>query len=177
MEIWRDIEGYEGLYQVSNEGRVRSLDRDIEKIRNGKKFISHLKGRIKKQDGRINKRYICHYLWKNGEQDWFLVHQLVAKAFIPNPNGYTVVHHKDNNPENNYVENLEWISDEDHRLLHTNEKSKQIYQYNLDGDLVKIWSSIKECGRNGFDTANVSRCCNPKYESYKTYKGFKWRRC
>jgi len=100
-EIWRDIKGYEGLYQVSNLGRVKSLGRQH--------------GFLYKQD-RIMKPFKTKFnyykinLYKNGVKKNFFIHRLVALAFIPNPNNYPVINHKDENPSNNYVDNLEWCT-------------------------------------------------------------------
>ena len=99
-EIWRPIVGYEGLYEVSSYGRVRSLDRYDNK--------NHFrKGLIMKQnnDGR---GYMSVILCLNGKIKKYLVHRLVAQAFIPNPDNLPEVNHKDENPENNSVTNLEW---------------------------------------------------------------------
>ena len=176
MEQWRDIKGYEGLYQVSNEGRVKSVERDMIKTYNGVEYKCHRKEAIKKPHiircNGFNRS--AHDLWKDNVREQLQTSHLVALAFIPNPNGYTVVHHKDHNPMNNCVENLEWISDDEHRLLHDGEHKKKIYQYSIDGELIKVWESIAECVHSGFDRANISKCCNPKYVHYKTYKGFKW---
>ena len=162
---------------MSNEGRVRSLDRDVERTsKNGKKYIAHLKGEIKKIKGSINGYKPCS-LWKDNEQNDFLVHQLVATAFIPNPNGYTVVHHKNHNRGDNRVENLEWIDKNEHNSMH---KRKQVCQFTLDGELFAVYSSIKEAtNQTNYDESCISRCCNPSCKSYKTYKGYKWefRRC
>ena len=96
-EEWRDIEGYEGLYQVSNLGRVKSLNY------NHTKSEKILKG-IPDKDG-----YLRVALFKNGRKD-YMVHQLVAKMFIPNPNDLPVINHKDENKQNNTTENLEWCT-------------------------------------------------------------------
>ena len=95
MEEWRDIEGYEGLYQISSLGRVKSFPRPTTP------------GGILK----INKRkdgYCSVMLCKNGKTKRFLVHRLVAKAFIPNPNNLPMINHKNENPSKNIVDNLEW---------------------------------------------------------------------
>lgn len=171
MEIWRDILGYEGLYQVSNEGRVRSLNYNKTKqIKIIKPFISRC-------------GYLIVLFSMNGKRKHFQVHRLVAEAFIPNPNNYPQVNHKDENPENNRVENLEWCDcfyninygkrteKARKKLLNHPQKSKQIYQYTIGGELVAIWPSSKECGRNGFFQSAVNRCCNGKI---KTHKGYRW---
>ena len=104
-EIWKDIQGYEGRYQVSNLGRVRSLSR---KRWNGYTF-TNLEGRILKLRLNKNKGYLNVILYdghRNGKT--IEIQRLVAQAFIPNPNNLPCVNHKDENPRNNKVENLEW---------------------------------------------------------------------
>lgn len=99
-EIWRPVEGYEGLYEVSSYGRVKSLDRyDRRKcFRKGRILIQN-------NDGR---GYMSVQLCVNGKIKKYLVHRLVSQAFIPNPDVLPEVNHKDENPENNSVTNLEW---------------------------------------------------------------------
>lgn len=92
MEIWRDIKGYENLYQVSNLGNVRSLKTN--------KNLYYSKSR----------RYLRVGLFKDKKRSCFSIHRLVAEAFIPNPNNYPCVNHKDCNGNNNKVDNLEWCT-------------------------------------------------------------------
>ena len=108
QEEWRDVVGFESYYQVSNLGRVRSLDRDIPYMFNGKTVIQHKKGQIMKlrpDSGgylRVN-LHVAHV------KDKLLgVHRIVAQAFIPNPENLPCVNHKDYNRANNCVDNLEW---------------------------------------------------------------------
>lgn len=103
-EIWKDIVGYEGLYQVSNLGNVKSLQR-LEKTKDGKSRIRN--GRIMKFS---KSQYYQLDLCKNGFITKYSVHRLVAQAFIPNPNNYPCINHKDENKLNNTVENLEWCT-------------------------------------------------------------------
>lgn len=100
MEIWKDIEGFEGLYQVSNEGRVRSLDHYANNhfIEGVMRTPSHTK------DG-----YVKYRLVANGKDVTARVHRLVALAFIPNPENKETVNHIDGNKNNNHVSNLEWM--------------------------------------------------------------------
>ena len=93
MEIWRDIHGYEGKYQVSNYGRIKSL------------YTNKLKKATIKNWG-----YKCVDLYLNGKRENKTIHRLVAMTFIPNPNGYKVINHIDGNKLNNNVNNLEWCT-------------------------------------------------------------------
>ncbi len=133
-----------------------------------------------------DKGYLVVGLYDNVGMKNLKVHRLVAEAFIPNPNNYPQINHKDENKENNNVENLEWC-DSKYNINYGNHNQrvsitkkgkipksnppKTVYQYTLDGELVKIWSSISECSRNGFTISHISLCCNGKE---KTYKGYKW---
>ena len=167
-EIWRNIEGYEGLYQVSSLGRVKSLGND--KSRKDKILFQY-----ESKSG-----YLYVTLCKEGKLKSFRVHRLVANAFIPNPNNFKCVNHKDECKTNNCVDNLEWC---DHKY-NTNygtciqrraEKqrngvlSKQVYQYDKNHNLIKIWQSVMECGRQGFDQGNISKCCLGKRKSHRGY--------
>ena len=104
LEEWKVIPGYEGMYEASSKGNIRSLDREI-KDKNG--HIRHQKGKVIRTyyDKRGYKR--C-YLCKDGDNKQLLVHQLVAKAFIPNANNYKMINHKDETHDSNCPGNLEW---------------------------------------------------------------------
>ena len=101
MEIWKDINGYEGLYQISNFGRVKSLERK----HNWGGSIYNVSEKILKQTTIL---YCRVGLTKNKKMKNWLVHRLVADAFVPNPNKYPIVMHKDDNPKNNNYTNLSW---------------------------------------------------------------------
>ena len=101
-EIWKEIEGYEGLYQVSNLGRVKSLDRYV--LRNGNSLF--VKGIVLSQLN--NRGYLAVRLCNSGKYKNYLVHRLVANAFIHNDNNYYEINHIDENKHNNHVDNLEW---------------------------------------------------------------------
>ena len=172
-EIWKDIEGYEG-YQVSSEGRVRSLDRWVV-YKNGKKRFR--KGMILKPFLN-NCGYFQVYLGKNGKQKWLKVHRLVAKAFIPNPDNLPEVNHiNEFDKTDNKVENLEWCD----RSYNVNygtgvqrrreKQGKKVYQYTTDNQLVKVWDSLSECVRNGYYNTCITKCC---MGVYKQHKGYKW---
>ena len=157
-EIWKDIKNYEGLYQISNLGRVKSLWYGREKI-----LIP-----VKLKNG-----YLRVILCKNGILKTYYVHRLVAEAFLDNPNNLPQVNHKDENKQNNNVENLEWCTNEYNINYGTRTErcSKKVYQYTIDNILIKKWNSIAECERNGFKHSLIIYCCQGKR---KTHKGFKW---
>lgn len=162
-EEWRPIEGYPN-YEVSNMGRVKSLN------------YNHTKKEKLLKQGITNRGYYRIQIYNN-QIVKCSVHRLVATAFIPNPDNLPCVNHRDENPQNNSVENLEWC-DVKYNANYgtaikrsTTKRSKQIYQYNLQGELLKIWNSTMECGRNGFIQSNITQCCNGKR---KTHKGFIW---
>ena len=153
-ECWKDIEGYEGLYQVSNLGRVKSLRRSAVLGKN----IREVKEKIIKPFI-TNKGYYQILLSKKGKTSHKYVHRLVAMAFIPNPNEYIIINHKDENPLNNCVDNLEWcdysynnnygnrnkiVSDK----MTNGKLSKQVLQLTLNGDFIKEYPSTKQVKEN-----------------------------
>lgn len=115
-EIWKDVECFEGLYQVSNLGRVKSLKRVIEqKNINGTPYIRAIQEKILKPQ--IHKNgYVCVGFTVNGKVYGRLVHRLVAQAFVPNPSNKPEVNHKDGNKENNSMENLEWCTARENQM-------------------------------------------------------------
>ena len=106
-EIWKDVEGYEGLYEVSNKGRVRSLDHYIE-ITKGHPQIC--RGRVLKNWVHPKTHYCVTDLSKNGKRVHVKTHRLVAKAFIPNPDNKPFIDHINRNRQDNRVENLRWVT-------------------------------------------------------------------
>lgn len=171
-EVWKDVVGYEGIYEVSNLGKIRSLNY------NGTRTCKEMKGSPNK-DG-----YIKLTLTKDKKKKTVLLHKLVADAFLENPDNLPIINHKDENKSNNNLSNIEWCTipynnsygTRLERLSESNtngKKSKTVYQYTLDGELVNVWPSANECGRNGFKTTCVSRCCLNKPHC-NTYKGYKW---
>jgi len=183
MEIWRDIKGYEGLYQVSNYGRVKSLERVVErKSKYGKCSNYRHKSRIIKQYAFDNCGHLQVDLHKDNTKNHKQVHRLVAEAFIPNPNNYDVVHHKDHDVNNNKVENLEWMDKGEHTSMHTTESlGKTTYQYTLDGKLLAIYISANEAAKQlGYNVTDISRCCNGgfyhkgKWHKRETSGGYRW---
>jgi len=174
-EIWKDIKGYEGLYQVSNLGRVKSLERKVP-FRNTFKTI---KERVLKYcyDGN---HYAYISLIKNGEKKNKTVHRLVAEAFIPNPNNLPQVNHIDENKENNKLINLEWC-DSLHNLLHSNvikkgnnSRKKAIQQFTKDGKFIAEFNGVLEaCRQLNFKShAGIVECCKG---TRCTAYGYKWK--
>lgn len=172
IEEWRSITGYEGLYEVSNIGRVRSLTRYKKVIK------PHI----------TNAGYYQYQLWHNGECHVASAHRLVAQAFVPNPSKDNVVNHIDENKLNNSAENLEWISHADNcrygtaiarrtqhldyskrRINNANQIkacSKRINQYTKDGEFVRTWASATECSREtGMSISGIRSVVNGKRNS------------
>ena len=157
-EIWKDIQGYEGLYMVSNLGNIKSLNYR----RTGKEeYLTFLTN---------STEHIQVILFKNGNKKPFQVHILVAQAFIPNPENKSEVHHIDGNPANNSVDNLMWVTHKEHRIIH---QSKPVCQYTLDGKFIKEWDSATDIKNTlGFDNSLISKCCRKKRP--QVY-GFIWK--
>ena len=178
-EIWKDIKGYEGLYQVSNLGNVRSLDH----IRKNGKTDNHkclTKGRLLKLAVQKESGYLFCVLSKNGNTKGYRVHRLVAETFIPNPNNYKCVNHKDENKSNNKLENLEWCTHKYNNNYGTKPiriakgNSKKVNQYDLKGNFIKQWESLIEAERYlkiKKASSTIGACCMKKI---KTAYGYKW---
>lgn len=169
QEVWKDVVGYEGLYQVSNLGAVRSLRSGSPKL---------LRQRYDAYGYKILDFCVC------GVQQTFKVHRLVAEAFIPNPFGLPEVNHKDENKANNRADNLEWCTKLYNCEYGTFGKrvsqskingkgSRPVLQYTLDGKFVAEYPSTKEVERQlGFFATHIARCCRGVKP---TAHGFVWR--
>lgn len=181
MEEWKDVKDFEGLYQVSNYGRVKSLERVVESKNQFGTFTSHIKERV--LEPVLNSYgYLEVGLSKNGKTRMKKVHIIVAQTFLPNPNNYSDVHHKDHNPRNNNVENLMWISNKEHHSMHNKERGVKTFQYTLDGFLVNVWESANEAAETlGFDASAIRHCCNSgywrkgKWIKITQHKGYIWK--
>lgn len=164
-EIWKSIAGYEGLYEVSDKGRVKSL-------KYGKERILKL--------GKDTVGYLYANLWKNGHGKNLLVHRLVAEAFIPNPNNLGTINHKDEVKTNNTVSNLEWMSKKDNLNYGTRNKriaeanSKQVQMFDKQtGELLTTFPSNNEAERaTGVAHQSIGKCCLGKL---KSAGGYIWR--
>lgn len=152
-EVWRPIEGYEGIYEVSSYGRVRSMERDVSFYINGT-LVTHPKPSVIRKTKMERKGYLRLNLCKDGVKKFYSVHRLVAKAFIPNPHNLPQVNHKDENKLNNHVDNLEWCTCEENAKYGTrNERiyrngggsrHKAIGKYDEHGKLIATYESIRK---------------------------------
>ena len=182
-EIWRTPiykgEIYDN-YQVSNFGQILSLNFG----RTGKpKLLKTSKDKY---------GYLRVSLYKNGKQNYFQIHRLVAETFIPNPNNLPQINHKDENKENNFVGtpekdykdgNLEWCTSEYNinygthnervsKAMTNGKLSKTVLQFTKSGEFIREWPSTRECERNGFNQGEVSKCC---IGEVKSHKGYIWK--
>lgn len=171
--IWKDIPNYKGLYQASNDGRIRSFY---------KKEPKELKQRLS------NAGYFRVQLFKNKKGKWISVHRLIGITFLDNPENKPEINHKDENKYNNCVENLEWCTRKENNNYGTrlerfkknmnyskrkinNENqikkcSKPIYQYLKNGTFIQSWNSISECSRvTGLNISSISSVCCKKRNS------------
>ena len=178
-ELWRPIPNYEGYYEASNLGRIRSVYRYKRVL---KPMIS-------------NTGYERVDLFKNRHRKQYSVHRLVAITFIDNPDNKPFVNHRDENKINNCADNLEWVTHVENcrygtaierRTKHFDYSkrkinnagqieacSKPIAQYTKDGRFVRNWKSASECARkNGWQISNIRRCCK---KEYATAYGFVFR--
>lgn len=114
-EIWKDIQGYENYYQISNLGKVRSLDRQVDGTNNNNNPIQNKKGKLLKHNITFSKYHVVS-LSKYGLSKTFKVHRLVALTFIPNLENKPQVNHKDGDKNNNCIENLEWCTSKENMV-------------------------------------------------------------
>ncbi len=177
MEEWRDIAGYEGLYQVSNHGRIRSLDRYVPHRTFGTKFCQgHVMVAHKTNSG-----YLAVNLCKDNKYKTYDIHRLVAMAFIPKPEAdKDQINHKDENKENNAAGNLEWCTCSYNNTYGTRmekqiaKQAKAVQQCDLNGNVIQEFISASEAERtiSGKFTGAISHCLNGKT---KTAYGYIWK--
>lgn len=183
IETWVPVHGFEGLYEVSDLGRVRSLDRlQSRSSWRQREFMQHYKGRILKPHYN-NMGYATVDLQIHKKVDRRLISRMVAEAFIPNPDNLPCVNHKDQNPANNRVDNLEWCTVQYNVTyanaieLRTIQYSKPVEQLTLEGKHVAFFKSSADAERqsNGyFDQVHIRHVCIG-YKKCKTHKGYLWR--
>lgn len=169
-EEWKAIAGYEEVYEISNLGRVKSLKYGKEKIL---------------KPGKTENGYLQVQLWRDGKIKNFLVHRLVAEAFIPNPEGLPEINHIDEVKDNNCVENLEWVSRWYNmhfgtlyeRSAAALSKAVEASKYSDFREICLTFASTREADRNGYKQGNVAACCRGCFnrEGNNKYKGLFWR--
>lgn len=187
VEIWKDVIGYEGYYQVSNIGNVRSIDRTIIDSNSIKfNYKSKLLKPANNKDG-----YLQVGLSKNCKTNSYCVHALLAKAFILNPENKPTVNHKDGNKHNNHIDNLEWATKSEQAIhsLKNNLRtmpnvwqgkfgskhcaSKGVSQYTKNNVHIKDYGSIIEASNKlKIDSGTISKVCKGKK---KSAGGFIWK--
>lgn len=167
QEIWKDIVGYEGLYQISNFGNVRRKYKDKYKTVKGKKGL-----------------YLTVSLCKDCVKKSFSIHRLVALHFLPNPRSCKEVNHKDGNKHNNNIENLEWVTQEEN-MQHARKvlgnypfgkEARPVHKIDVEtNQVIQTYGSISEASRdfNGLSARTaITNCCKGRV---KSAYGYKWQ--
>ena len=171
-ESWKDIRGSDGLYKISNKGKVYSVKSN--------KFLSQTKN---------HKGYFLVTIFVHGVRKTITVHRLVADAFLENPNNYPQINHKDEDKTNNNVENLEWCTcsynvkygngylkrkEKKSYLYAIKATKKKVIQMDKNFNIIHIWDSISDAGRTlGINISDISNCClKRKYRH--TAGGYRW---
>lgn len=182
-EIWKNIPGFENLYQVSNLGRIKSIPKK-HNLKNNHYYITKEKILTNMKN---NKGYLRVIL--NGK--YYFIHRLVAQTFIPNEDNKPIINHKDCNPLNNNVDNLEWCTQQENvdymiklnrnkrndkwlNNLHNSQKKfyKKVIGKNKNGDII-ILNNINEAKNYGMSPGTICACCK-KLKNFKTYHGYTW---
>ena len=178
-EIWKDIPGYENLYQISNLGRVRSLDRQWkQKHYSGNDSHYLLKGKILKIREDKNTHYLYIGLTKNKKQTKYSIHKLVAMTFLERKENENYINHLDNNKYNNRVDNLEWCT-QSHNIKYAYDNKTKIPPHMkkvnqiLNGEIINTFVSLQEAFRNtGIQATNIRKCCVGERNHAG---GYKWK--
>lgn len=170
-EIWKDVEGYEGFYQVSNMGRVRSIER---RLNDGRIYG----GRILEQK-QVRNGYMQVHVSKDNKGKYLSVHRLVARAFVPGFVEGADVNHKDEDKTNNRVDNLEWCSHSyNSQYGHRNDtmveqRSLEVVMMSEDGSTIREFPSLREAARaSGVSAAHICQVCKGER---KKAGGYRWK--
>lgn len=187
-EIWKDVMGYEGFYQISNLGRVKSLQRGHFVNDKRGRFYPRIQKEIILRNLTNSVGYVQVNLHKNGKCKIHSNHRLVATHFLPNLENKKQVNHKNGIKSDSRLENLEWCTASEnglhgYRVLghiawqkgntgKNTPTAKQVIQKTLEGEVVKVWDCASDAVREfGFDSGSITRVCQGKS---KYHKGYKW---
>lgn len=169
-EYWKDIEGYEGLYKVSNLGRVKSLSRYHW---NGSGWCKSKDRILKPRIDKNKKTYYSVQLVKGGHKNGIRIHRIVAKTFIPNPNNYPMVNHKNENKLDNRIENLEWCDGKYNstygNMKEVNKRKRKMVKFTHSiHDVSFILDEHEEYENLGFNKSVIRChiCYGRKYKGY-----------
>lgn len=188
QEIWKPIKGYEGFYEVSNYGRVKSVKRIIC---SGKSYGKHKYGGIILKPGNRG-GYLCVTLCKERRLSYFSVHRLVAETFIPNPDNNPEIDHINTIKNDNRVNNLRWVTKVEnarnantiknkknnhnngsHKLIgELNKMSKPIIAISVKDGSILRFACLKDAYREGFNLGHISECANGVRANHKGYQWF-----
>lgn len=187
IEIFVPIAGYNGFYEISNFGRIKSLKREYQYVNKNGKLVKYVLPDTILKPGLHTKGYLKVGLYRDSTEERFFVHRLVAIHFIPNPENKPEVNHKDGDRKNCKLNNLEWVTGSENKI-HSfkvlgrkniglkgkdNVSSKVVLQYDLNGNLLNEFESSGEARRKlGLASNHITDCCTGKLNN--AY-GFIWK--